>query len=71
MSEIGLKEWAAARFDAPLAPADNCGQHCGQTEEKVVSQNFATRAKPPHSARNTPARATRAARNSDRRLTTY
>jgi integrase len=42
MPELGLKERAAARLDAILAPAENCGQNCGQTGEKVVSLNFAS-----------------------------
>jgi integrase len=38
MPELGLKERAAARLDAILAPAENCGQNCGQSDEKVVSR---------------------------------
>ena len=41
MPELGLKERAAARLDAVLAPVEkdeNCGQNSGQDEEKVVSR---------------------------------
>jgi hypothetical protein len=35
MSELGLKERAGARLDAVLAPAENCGQNSGQTDENL------------------------------------
>jgi hypothetical protein len=38
MPELGLKERAAARLDAVLAPSASRGQNWGQMEQGVVSR---------------------------------